>query len=138
MAGCPVESDWGYFPVANRCFPVALIEELVAEARLPGVMGNCHASGTAVIEELGARHMESGEPIIYTSADSVFQIAAHEETFGLERLMSICVIARRLRSLFDRAGDRAAFCRHAGFLPPYRAPARLGGAAARPDLAGCP
>jgi phosphopentomutase len=96
MAGCPVESDWGYFPVANRCFPVALIEELVAEARLPGVMGNCHASGTAVIEELGARHMESGEPIIYTSADSVFQIAAHEETFGLERLMSICVIARRL------------------------------------------
>jgi len=55
-----------------------------------GVLGNCHASGTQIIEELGAQHVRTGQPICYTSVDSVFQIAAHEERFGLERLLDLC------------------------------------------------
>lgn len=96
MMGLPVEFDWGYFPRAVPAFPESLIEALVAQAGIPGVLGNCHASGTAIIEELGVAHMRTGMPIVYTSADSVFQIAAHEETFGLERLYAVCRIARRL------------------------------------------
>lgn len=96
MAGLPVEFDWGYFPARETCFPPELLDALIAEAGLPGVLGNCHASGTAIIEELGEEHIRTGKPIVYTSADSVFQIAAHEEHFGLERLMELSAIARRL------------------------------------------
>ncbi|MFP4004328.1 MAG: phosphopentomutase, partial [Alphaproteobacteria bacterium] len=96
LMGLPVEFDWGYFPKEDPAFPYRLIDDLVAQAHLPGVLGNRHASGTAIIEELGEAHMRTGEPIVYTSADSVFQIAAHEETFGLERLYEVCRIARRL------------------------------------------
>ena len=60
------------------------------------MLGNCHASGTQIIRELGAEHVASGKPIVYTSADSVFQIAAHEEAFGLERLYGVSAIAREL------------------------------------------
>ena len=95
MTGLPVEFDWGYFPIENS-FPPELLDSLVAEAVLPGVLGNKHASGTEVIKELGLEHIRSGKPIVYTSADSVFQIAAHETRFGLERLYEICRIARRL------------------------------------------
>lgn len=96
MAGCPVTFDWGYFPRTIPAFPPPLIDALIAEADLPGVLGCCHASGTAIIEELGEEHCRSGRPILYTSADSVFQIAAHEDTFGLDRLYRLCDIARRL------------------------------------------
>lgn len=96
LAGVPVRFDWGYFPERESSFPAALLEALVAEAGLPGVLGDCHASGTEVIARLGEAHVESGKPIVYTSADSVFQIAAHEEAFGLERLYAVCEIARRL------------------------------------------
>ncbi|RMD90052.1 MAG: phosphopentomutase [Alphaproteobacteria bacterium] len=96
MMGLPVEFDWGYFPPEAPSFPEELVEALVREARLPGVLGNCHASGTVIIEELGEEHIRSGKPIVYTSADSVFQIAAHETHFGLERLYEVCRIARRL------------------------------------------
>lgn len=96
IAGVPVTFDWGYFPKSAPCFPRELVQKLCAEAGLPGILGNCHASGTDIIAELGERHMRSGEPICYTSADSVFQIAAHEETFELERLYEACTIARRL------------------------------------------
>jgi phosphopentomutase len=72
------------------------VQCLCAEAGLPGILGNCHASGTQIIAELGERHMQSGEPICYTSADSVFQIAAHEDIFGLERLYDVCQATRRL------------------------------------------
>jgi len=65
------------------------------------VLGNCHASGTEIIAELGDEHVASGKPIVYTSADSVFQIAAHEESFGLERLLGICLIARELVDEFN-------------------------------------
>ncbi len=96
MAGVPVEFDWGYFPERTHSFPPALIDQLCAETRLPGILGNCHASGTAIIAALGAEHLRTGKPICYTSVDSVFQIAAHEAAFGLERLYGVCDIARRL------------------------------------------
>jgi len=96
IAGVPVGFEWGYFPKSIPCFPDELIERLCAQAELPGVLGNCHASGTEIIAEFGEAHMRSGQPICYTSADSVFQIAAHEEAFGLERLYEVCSIARKL------------------------------------------
>ena len=96
LMGVPVTFDWGYFPETKPCFPRPLIEALIGEAKLPGVLGEEHASGTEIIARLGIEHMASGKPIVYTSADSVFQIAAHEETFGLERLLETCLIARRL------------------------------------------
>lgn len=96
IAGAPVPFDWGYFPKTLPCFPGDLIEGLCAQAGLPGLLGNCHASGTEIIAKFGERHIRTGEPICYTSADSVFQIAAHEESFGLERLYEVCRVARRL------------------------------------------
>jgi phosphopentomutase len=96
LAGFPVLFDWGYFPRVTPCFPAALIEAFCQRADLPGVLGACHASGTEIIAALGEEHIRSGMPICYTSADSVFQIAAHEEVFGLERLYEICNVARAL------------------------------------------
>jgi len=96
LAGSPVLFDWGYFPREAPCFPQSLVDELCERADLPGVLGECHASGTAIIEALGEEHIRSGMPICYTSADSVFQIAAHEESFGLERLYEVCRIAKIL------------------------------------------
>lgn len=96
MAGVPVTFEWGYFPDQAKCFPKKLIDDFIKQANLPGVLGEKHASGTHIIEELGEDHIKSGKPIVYTSADSVFQIAAHEETFGLNRLYEICEIARHL------------------------------------------
>ncbi len=96
IAGTPVAFDWGYFPVATPAFPAELTAALSAQARLPGILGDCHASGTKVIEEFGGEHVRTGKPICYTSADSVLQIAAHEEAFGLERLYETCRIARKL------------------------------------------
>jgi phosphopentomutase len=95
IAGYPVPFDWGYFPATQPCFPPELIAAIVAEADLPGVLGQKHASGTEIIAELGAESVRTGKPIFYTSADSVLQIAAHEEAFGLERLLELCRIARR-------------------------------------------
>ena len=94
IAGVPF--DWGYFPRTVPCFPDELIDELCARAELPGILGNCHASGTDIIAQLGDEHIRTGKPICYTSADSVFLIAVHEESFGLERLYQICEIARAL------------------------------------------
>ncbi len=96
MAGVPVLFDWGYFTARENTFPPALLEALIERGKLPGVLGNCHASGTVILTELGEAHMRTGKPIVYTSADSVFQIAAHEETFGLGRLLKLCEIAREL------------------------------------------
>jgi phosphopentomutase len=96
IAGVPVRFDWGYFPHTIPCFPAFLTDALVERCRLPGLLGNNHASGTVIIEELGEEHMRSGKPIVYTSADSVIQIAAHEESFGLKRLYDVCEVAREL------------------------------------------
>lgn len=96
IAGCPVAFDWGYFPQARPCFPPDLIEALVRDCGLPGILGDKHASGTEIIEEFGEEHISTGKPICYTSADSVFQIAAHEQHFGLDRLYRLCERAKDL------------------------------------------
>ena len=94
IAGVPVLFDWGYFSDKENSFPQELLDVLVKRADLPGYLGNCHSSGTVILDQLGEEHMKSGKPIFYTSADSVFQIACHEETFGLDRLYELCEIAR--------------------------------------------
>lgn len=94
IAGVPVLFDWGYFTQHENSFPEKLLNRLVERANLPGYLGDCHASGTEILDRLGEEHMKTGKPIFYTSADSVFQIACHEETFGLERLYELCKIAR--------------------------------------------
>ena len=96
IAGVPVLFDWGYFPPAYPSFPPELTDAFIAQANLPGILGNKHASGTTIIDELGAEHITTGKPIVYTSGDSVFQITAHEDHFGLEKLYQICEIARKL------------------------------------------
>ena len=93
MAGLPVLEDWGYFSKGYPAFPGALVQTLIKDADLPGILGNSHASGTDVLSEFGEAHIKSGKPICYTSADSVFQIAAHEDVISPERLYEICEIA---------------------------------------------
>ncbi|MGV8937877.1 MAG: phosphopentomutase [Allorhizobium sp.] len=127
MAGTPVMFDWGYFPADGDAFSPELVADICREADLPGIIGNCHASGTTIIAELGEEHIRSGKPICYTSSDSVFQIAAHETHFGLERLIRLCQIVRKLidplnigrviarpfigetASTFERTGNRRDF-----------------------------
>jgi phosphopentomutase len=94
IAGVPVLFDWGYFTNTTNSFPQDLLNKIISRAKLPGYLGNCHSSGTIILDELGEEHMASGKPIFYTSADSVFQIACHEETFGLDKLYEVCEIAR--------------------------------------------
>jgi len=101
IAGVPVLFDWGYFTGKQNAFPKELLDELIDRGNLPGVLGDCHASGTTIIAELGDEHVSSGKPIVYTSADSVFQIACHEESFGLDRLYELCEIARELVDKYD-------------------------------------
>jgi len=96
IAGVPVLFDWGYFSEPENTFPPELLEKLVERANLPGFLGNCHSSGTTIIAELGDEHVKTGKPIFYASADSVFQIACHEDAFGLDRLYELCDIAREL------------------------------------------
>lgn len=89
LAGVPVPWQWHYFPPENS-FPKDLISQVTTRSGAAGILGNEAASGTEIISRLGEEHMRSGKPICYTSSDSVFQIAAHEETFGLERLLDLC------------------------------------------------
>lgn len=96
LTGAPVMEPWTTFPDETPAFPDWLLEGLVAEAGLTGTLGNCRASGTEIIEWLGEKHLSCGQPIVYTSADSVVQIAAHEDTYGLDRLYSDCEIVRKL------------------------------------------
>ena len=90
LAGLPVPWDWNYFTATENSFPQDVIDAVCSAAGVEGILGNCHAPGTAIIDALGAEHVTSGQPICYTSADSVFQIAAHEDSFGLERLLKLC------------------------------------------------
>ncbi len=132
IAGSPVEFEWGYFPRTEPCFPKALIDELCERGGFDGVLGNKHASGTRIIAELGDEHLRTGWPICYTSADSVFQIAAHEQGFGLQRLYRTCEIARELLDQLrvgrviarpfvstDRGYERTANRRDYGVPPPF-------------------
>ncbi|MFZ1660828.1 MAG: phosphopentomutase [Paracoccaceae bacterium] len=100
LAGVPVPWEWHYFPDKVPAFPQDLMDEVAHLCGAGGTLGNCHASGVPIIEEHCAEHMRTGWPICYTSADSVFQIACHEETFGLDRLLKLCAdIAPRLHAM---------------------------------------
>ena len=92
------------FPTFPKGFPPRIIDEFVAKAAVPGVLGNYPASGTEIIKELGEEHVRTGKPIVYTSADSVFQIAAHEEIIPVKRLYEICEIARKILDGPDKVG----------------------------------
>ena len=105
IAGVPVPFDWQTFPRTTPAFPKALTDAMVAESDIPGLLGDCHASGTEIIARLGDEHVETGRPIVYTSADSVVQIAAHEEAFGLDRLLALC---ETTRAILDRMATKGA------------------------------
>ena len=92
------------FPTFPQGFPQRIIDEFTEKARVPGVLANVPASGTLIIKEFGEEHLKTGKPIIYTSADSVFQIAAHEEIIPIERLYEICEIARKILDGADKVG----------------------------------
>lgn len=94
IAGVPVLFDWGYLVDHENSFPQDLLDIIVKRANLPGYLGNCHSSGTVILDQLGEEHMKTGKPIFYTSADSVLQIACHEETYSLDELYALCEIAR--------------------------------------------
>ncbi len=97
MMGIVLREGLALYP---QGFPPEILEPWVRETGVPGVLGNKAASGTVIVEELGPEHQETGKPIVYTSADSVFQIAAHEETVPLETLYAWCRAARRLLDPF--------------------------------------
>ena len=90
LAGVPVPWDWTFFPATEPAFDAPLVAKVCALAGTDGILGACHAAGIAIMQDLGAEHLRTGWPICYTSADSVFQIAAHEDHFGLERLIALC------------------------------------------------
>lgn len=96
MMGAPVLFDWGYFLDKTESFPDKLIQAFIEKTGCPGMLGNCHASGTQIIADLGEEHLKTRKPICYTSADSVFQIACHEDIYPPEELYRICEISREL------------------------------------------
>lgn len=130
MAGVPVLFDWGYFLEPTNSFPQELLDKIVEEANLPGYLGNCHASGTTIIADLGEEHIRTGKPIFYTSADSVFQIACHEESFGLDKLYQLCECVRRLLEPYNVGrviarpfvGDNSANFKRTGNRRDYAVP----------------
>ncbi|WP_394173365.1 phosphopentomutase [Thalassotalea litorea] len=101
MMGVPVLFDWGYFLDKTDSFPQSLLEQISIRTGIEGGLGNCHASGTTIIAQLGEQHMQTGIPILYTSADSVLQVAAHEKTFGLDNLYRYCEQVRELLDDLD-------------------------------------
>ncbi len=121
IAGVPVPWDWHYFPDAQPAFPPEVTARVCQLAGTDGILGNRHSSGTVILDEAGAEHLRTGWPICYTSADSVFQIAAHEEAFGLDRLLKLCedlapmLHAMRLGRVIARpfVGTAGNFCRTA-------------------------
>jgi phosphopentomutase len=119
LAGVPVPWDWAYFPKTTPAFPAEIVRQVCQLAGTTDILGNCHASGTNIIDDLGAEHLRTGWPICYTSADSVFQIAAHETVFGLDRLLALCeglapyLHAKRIGRVIARpfVGEPGAFTR---------------------------
>ena len=101
MAGIVLKKAFPTFPEG---FPERIIDKFVSEARVAGVLANVPASGTEIIKQFGEEHVRTGKPIVYTSADSVFQIAAHEEVIPIERLYEICEIARKILDGEDKVG----------------------------------
>ena len=100
------------FPTYPNGFPRPVIDRFIAETGVPGILGNIPASGTEIIKQLGEEHVKTGKPIVYTSGDSVFQIAAHEEVIPLAKLYGICETARRLLD-----GEHKSWPRHRTAIP---------------------
>lgn len=96
LAGKIVTKKWHYFPKTIPTFPDELMKRFLAISGLTGSLGNVHGSGTEMIEKYAEEHMFTGKPIVYTSADSVVQIAAHESAFGLQRLYDVCLAAAKV------------------------------------------
>ena len=96
LAGVPVPWDWHYFPDGDPSIPSEITRRMCSEAGLPGTLCNRHYSGLPVIEDFGEEHLRTGKPIVYTSVDSVLQIAVHEEHFGLDRLLDLCRLTARI------------------------------------------
>jgi phosphopentomutase len=101
MAGIVLQKA---FPTYPNGFPQRIVDDFIRAAKVPGILGNVPASGTEIIKDLGEEHVRTGKPIVYTSADSVFQIAAHEEVIPVDRLYKICEIARRILDGEDKVG----------------------------------
>ena len=132
IAGLPVTWDWHYFKDKTNSFPTEIINLICQIAQVDGILGNKHASGIRIIEEFGQSHVETSMPICYTSADSVFQIAAHERVFGLDRLYDLCeklspaihnlnvgrVIARPFGGSKEEGWERTKNRRDFAMLPP--------------------
>lgn len=132
IAGMPVTWDWHYFKDKTNSFPTEIINLICQIAQVDGILGNKHASGIRIIEEFGQSHVETSMPICYTSADSVFQIAAHETVFGLDRLYDLCeklspaihnlnvgrVIARPFGGSKEEGWERTKNRRDYAMLPP--------------------
>lgn len=148
LAGVPVPWEWHCFPNTVPALPPALGARIARLAGTDGILGDCHASGTAIIERFGAQHLRSGWPIVYTSVDSVVQIAAHEDRFGLDRLIALCealapeVHALRVGRVIARpfTGAEGGFRRTAGrrdfaIPPPGATILDLAHAAGRPTHA---
>ncbi|CAL4044007.1 phosphopentomutase [Buchnera aphidicola] len=96
IAGVPVLFNWDYFKNKENSFPRMLLEEILTRSHLTGSLGNCHASGTTVLDNFGEEHIHTGKPIFYTSEDSVFQIACHEKIFGLQKLYNLSLTVRQI------------------------------------------
>jgi phosphopentomutase len=96
MVGAPALTPFGYFSNTQPCFPENLTRAMIAQGNIAGLLGNKHASGTDILDELGGEHIATQKPIAYSSIDSVLQIAAHEDAFGLERLYALCELTRKL------------------------------------------
>ncbi|QCI22365.1 phosphopentomutase [Buchnera aphidicola] len=94
IAGVPVLDDWFYFEKKHNSFPKMLLKKIINQFKLPGIIGNCHSSGTDIIYNLGEEHINTKKPILYTSSDSVLQVACHEVFFGLSNLYKLCEIIR--------------------------------------------
>lgn len=94
IAGAPLTSPFGLFRTSDPAFPPELIAAIVEETGIPGILGDCHSDGIEALNLFGQEHLNTSKPIFYTSVDSVLQIAAHEERFGLERLYELCRIVR--------------------------------------------
>jgi len=96
LAGLQLEKSFTVFPSAFPSFPEKLVTDFIEQTGCKGVLGNKAASGTEIIAELGEEHLRTGYPIIYTSGDSVFQIAAHNDLYKIDKLYEMCEIARKL------------------------------------------
>jgi len=121
MMGLPVDYEWGFFPRTVPTFPAELTKAFIERTGVPGILGDCHASGTEILDALGEEHIRTAKPIVYTSADSVFQIAAHETHFARELVDKYNigrVIARPFvgekKGEFKRTGNR-----HDYAMPPH-------------------